>query len=126
MENKKIVSDFFEKLSSGNMDDAFMLVSDDVKWWVPGNLPFSGTKTKNEYLQVVGSIQKGFPGGLQLNIKAMIAEGSKVAAEVESYGEHVNGKKYTNKYHFLITIENGIITEVKEYMDTLHLYQLIS
>ncbi len=55
----------------------------------------------------------------------MIAEGNQVAVEVESYGEHANGKTYNNKYHFLITIESGKITEVKEYMDTLHLYQLI-
>jgi hypothetical protein len=34
-------------------------MSDDVKWWVPGDLPFSGTKTKAEYLQIVGSIQRG-------------------------------------------------------------------
>jgi hypothetical protein len=39
------------------IDPAFALVSDDVSWWVPGDLPFSGTKTKEQYMQVVGSIQ---------------------------------------------------------------------
>ncbi|WP_372367219.1 nuclear transport factor 2 family protein [Candidatus Uabimicrobium sp. HlEnr_7] len=123
--NKNLVSNFFELLSNGEIDRAFYLVNDDVSWWVPGDLPFSGTKNKNQYLQIVGNIQKGFPQGLKLKVKSMISENNKVAAEVESDGVHINGKKYNNKYHFLITIENNSIIAVKEYMDTLHLYQLI-
>ena len=126
MDNKTIVSTFFEHFSNAQIKEAFSLVSDEVKWWVPGNLPFSGTKSKSEYMQVVSSIQTGFPDGLKLIVRSMIAEGNQVAAEVESDGKHANGKYYNNKYHFLITIEAGRMTEVKEYMDTLHLYQLIS
>ena len=124
-ENKRIVAEFFEKFSNGEIDPAFALVSDDVEWWVPGDLPFSGTKTKSEYLQVVGSIQQGGPAGLQLISTSMIAEVNQVSVEVESYGEHANGRTYNNQYHFLITIESGKIIEVKEYMDTLQLFQLI-
>ena len=124
-QNKELVAKFFELFSNGEIDDAFSMVSDTAVWWVPGDLPFSGTKSKTEYLQVVGAIQQGFPNGLQLNATSMVAEGDKVAVEVESYGEHANGRTYQNKYHFLITIENGQIIHVKEYMDTLHLYQLI-
>ena len=123
--SKQVVSNFFELFSSGEIDQAFALVSDDVSWWVAGDLPFSGTKTKAEYLQVVGSIQKGFPDGLELRVTSMIAEGEKVAAEVESHGEHANGRTYANKYHFLITVRDGQFVEVKEYLDTLHLFQLI-
>ena len=125
IQNKEVVSDFFELFSAGEMAAAFALVSDDVRWWVPGDLPFSGTKTKAEYLLVVGNIQRGFPNGLQLRAVSMIAEGDKVAAEVESDGLHANGRSYANKYHFLITIQDGLMIEVREYMDTLHLFQLI-
>ncbi len=123
--NKELVADFFRQFSDGNIADAFSKVGDAASWWVPGDLPFSGTKSKDEYLQIVNSIQQGFPAGLRLEAGSMIAEGDQVAVEVESSGEHVNGRTYNNKYHFLITIENGQISYVKEYMDTLHLYQLI-
>ena len=49
-------AEFFKKFSDGEMDDAFSNVSDAAVWWVPGDLPFSGTKSKEEYLQVVGAI----------------------------------------------------------------------
>jgi len=125
-ENKELVSTFFRHFSAGEVDQAFAVVADDVRWWVPGDLPFSGTKNKAQYMQVVGSIQRGFPDGLSLDATAMIAEGNQVAVEVASNGNHANGKTYTNEYHFLITIEDGKMVEVKEYMDTLHLFQLIS
>jgi ketosteroid isomerase-like protein len=126
MTNKELVQTFFDNFSDGNIGDAFAHLADDANWWVAGSLPFSGNKTKEEYLQVVASIQTGFPDGLSLRITSMIAEGNKVAAEVESDGQHANGKRYQNEYHFLITIEDGKMVEVKEYMDTLHLFQLIS
>ncbi len=125
LKNKALVTEFFEQFSAGDVDNAFAMVSDDVRWWVPEHLPFSGTKNKAEYLQIAGSIKQGFPDGLQLTVMSMIGEGDKIAAEVQSYGQHLNGKTYTNKYHFLITIEAGKMVEIKEYMNTLHLYQLI-
>jgi len=124
--NKEIVDLFFKRVTAGKIDAAFELVDDNVSWWVPGNLPFSGTKSKTEYLVVVNQITKGFPTGFELMATSMIAEADKVAAEVVSNGTHVNGKKYNNHYHFLIQVRDGKMINVKEYMDTLHLYQLIA
>ncbi len=124
--NKQLIRDFFEAFSRGDFGSAFAHVSDSASWWVPGTLPFSGTKTKEQYLQVVNAIARGFPGGLRLTVTGLTAEGDKVAAEVESLGAHVNGKTYNNRYHFLFTVRDGTVQEVKEYMDTLHLHQLIT
>lgn len=122
---KQLVNSFFKLVSQGDINKAFELVDDNVNWWVPGNLPFSGNKTKEEYLQVVNAIKNGFPTGFKLTVTSSISEGNKVAAEVESAGTHINGKSYQNKYHFLFEIKDNKIISVKEYMDTLHLYQLL-
>lgn len=124
--NKRVVTRFFEAFSRGAIDEAFALVSDSATWWVPGTLPFSGTKTKAQYLQVVGAIRTGFPSGLSLKVVGLTAEGDRVATEVESLGTHANGKTYNNKYHFLIRLTDEKFVQVKEYMDTLHLSELIS
>ncbi len=57
---------------------------------------------------------------------SMPEQGNQATAEVEPEGIHVDGKTYANKYHFLITIEDGRMTHVKEYIDTLHLAQLLT
>jgi uncharacterized protein len=125
-QNKQLVESFFAALNRGAIPEAFALVADDVSWWVPGTLPFSGTKTKAEYMVVVGLIQTGFPGGLAFELRGLTAEGERVAVEVESLGKHISGKTYNNRYHFLFVVRGGRIVAVKEYMDTLHLKELIS
>ena len=124
--NKQIVSDFFKHLNAGNVAAAFEKVADEVKWWVPGALPFSGTKNKAGYMGIVNKIQTGFPAGLKFAVNTLVAEGDHVAAEVESLGQHLSGKTYNNKYHFLFTLLEGKVIAVKEYMDTQHLKDLIS
>ncbi|MFO0679704.1 MAG: nuclear transport factor 2 family protein [Polyangiaceae bacterium] len=124
--NKTVARTFFQRITAGDIPGAFALVSDDVSWWVAGSLPFSGEKTKAEYMVVVGRIQSGFPSGFALTPGDMTAEGDRVAVEVTSSGTHVNGKTYANKYHFLMVVKDGAIVRVKEYMDTQHLKDLIS
>ena len=50
----------------------------------------------------------------------MIAEGEKVAVELESYGELRSGRVYNNEYHMLLTTRGGKISAVREYHDTQH------
>src|SRR5687768_12370206 len=123
---KTLVTSFFDKINAGAIPDAFTLVSDDVAWWVAGALPFSGTKSKAQYMGVVNAIQDGFPAGLAFTVRGLVGEGDAVAAEVESFGQHKNGRTYQNRYHFLFRVQGGVIREVKEYMDTQHLKDLIS
>lgn len=149
MDNKRLIETFFADLTAFLAEPdrevaakllvaAFDVVSDDVTWWVPDDskeqgsrLPFAGIKSKAQYRdQVIGAIVKGFNAPVRadrmsLRVSSMIAEGNRVAAEVESDGLHVSGKRYQNRYHFLFTIDDGKITAVKEYMDTLHLLWLI-
>eukprot|EP01094_Clydonella_sp_ATCC50884_P006572 TRINITY_DN15794_c0_g1_i1.p2 TRINITY_DN15794_c0_g1~~TRINITY_DN15794_c0_g1_i1.p2 ORF type:complete len:145 (+),score=53.60 TRINITY_DN15794_c0_g1_i1:36-437(+) len=125
--NKQTVASFFQHVTAGDMDAAFELVHDDVEWWVPGALPFSGTKNKAQYLKVVSAIKTGFPSGFELRVvNDMMADGDWVAAEVESFGTHANGREYRNKYHFKVRMCDGKMREVKEYMDTQHLAALIA
>ena len=44
----------------------------------------------------------------------------RVAVEAECLGEHVSGKTYAQRYHFLFVIRDGKIHEMREYFDTMH------
>ena len=48
----------------------------------------------------------------------MIAEDDRVAAEVKGDAVHASGQVYQNEYHFLVTLKDNKIIELKEYMDT--------
>ncbi len=122
-DNKKIVLGFFENLSSGKADAMLAMMADNATWTVmgkPDKFALGGTKTKAQFAELLKGIGSAMPKGLRVTPKALTAEGDRVSMEAESYGEHANGKIYNNLYHFLVECENGKVTAVREYLDTMH------
>ena len=119
-ENKKIVLGFFENFTAGKAEEALGAMADTATWWVAGNFPLAGTKTKKEFTELLKGMGEAMPEGLRLTPKGITAEGDRVAVEAESYGKHANGKIYQNQYHFLIEVRDGKIQAVREYLDTMH------
>lgn len=118
--NKQIVTDFLHKFSAGDHAGALELMAEDGTWWVAGSMPISGTRTKAEFQQLLAGVGKMIDGPLTISPYAMTAEGERVAVEATSSAEHVNGKSYRNEYHFLFVLKDGKISQVKEYLDTMH------
>jgi ketosteroid isomerase-like protein len=119
-ENKRFILGFFENLSAGNGEAVLGALADNATWWVQGNFPLSGTKSKKEFAALVGDLGAKIDGGLRVTPKGITAEGDRVAVEAESYAKMKNGKTYQNTYHFLFIMRDGKIESVKEYLDTIH------
>jgi len=116
--NKQLVLDFMDALSRGDVDAVVNAYADDGKVWTSGNTLISGTKTRDQIQEGVSAIMDVFPEGISFTVTGMTAEGERVALEAESYGKHVSGQIYTNKYHFLFVFRDGKVEHLKEYMDT--------
>ncbi|GAA2851736.1 nuclear transport factor 2 family protein [Pseudonocardia halophobica] len=121
-ENKKVVTEFMEVFSSGDVNGILGSLTDDATWWVAGNIPgISGTKDKSGFGEMLGGIAEGTKtGAITLTPLAFTAEGERVAVETESYAELKNGRVYNNLYHFVFTVRDGKISSVKEFLDTEH------
>lgn len=119
-ENKAIVLEFLGRFSAGRFEAALELLADEATWWIGGNFPLSGTRSKAEMTELIKGVAANMPSGLTLTPKGITAEGERVAVEVESYGKHNNGRVYNNQYHFLFVVKDGKIYIVREYLDTIH------
>ena len=124
-ENKRTILGFFENLSAGNGEAVLGALADSATWWIQGNFPLSGTKSKKEFAAVVAELGSKIDGGLRVTPKGITAEGDRVAVEAESYAKMKNGKTYQNTYHFLFTVRDGKIQSVKEYLDTIHANEVL-
>jgi uncharacterized protein len=123
--NKAIVTRFCELFSAGKMAAVLDLMSDDVNYWILGNrevVPSAGQHSKAGMKRIFDAMTERVCGPIAFTPKSMIAEGDHVALEAESYGELKNGRVYNNLYHLRITIRDGKITSVREYLDTQHVY----
>lgn len=121
--NKKLVSEFFAHFKRKEVKQALDKMTPDATWWIGGKpdlFPLSGTKTKAEIGELLMSLVPTTKDGLAITPSGMVAEGDKVAVEAESLGVMGNGRTYNNFYHFLITVRDGKISSVKEYLDTMH------
>lgn len=116
--NKELVQTFFAALNKGDAAAIVNSYADDGRLTTMGNTLISGSYSNEQIAAAAGSIFQVFPQGIRFTIKAMTAEGERVAVEAESEGMHVSGKLYSNQYHFLFRFRDGKVLEFKEYMDT--------
>jgi ketosteroid isomerase-like protein len=123
-DNKKVVRSYFTAGDLGDYDAAFALFADGAKWRLNAQSGVAFSKSKAEMHETMINIGTLFPKGFKITVKAMTAEGDRVAVEAESYGEYMNGKIYNNLYHFLFEVRDGKIQAVREYCDTLHAQQV--
>jgi ketosteroid isomerase-like protein len=124
-ENKQLARQFIDHFTANDIAGALDLMTDDATWWIAGNpdqLPAAGTYNKERIARLLHNMIGQLSNGLKMTVKDLVAEGDKVSLEAESYGELQNGRVYNQQYHFLLTIREGRITAIKEYLDTQHVY----
>ncbi|NOT60873.1 MAG: nuclear transport factor 2 family protein [Acidobacteria bacterium] len=123
--NKQLACDFLERLNASDAAGALAMMTDDVTWWIAGKpdlLPVAGTYNKQQATQLLHNLVSQLPNGIKMTVKSMMAEDDRVALEVEGTGALRNGRVYDQQYHFLLTMRDGKISAIKEYLDTQHVY----
>lgn len=118
--NKALARRFVAAISRADVDAIVAAYAPGGTCWTAGTMPISGTFTVDQIAAASRGVLTVFPEGLRFTIRAMTAEGERVAIEAESYGKHVSGKVYNNEYHFVMRARAGKIVEWREYMDTMH------
>lgn len=118
-QNKNTVKALFAAINAKAIEQAELLLADDLRWWIIGRAKVSGEKDKRMIRLLFKMIFRGFKA-FSFTLHDFTAEGDRVAVTAESHGDHSSGKKYNNHYHFLFFLADGKIRRVKEYFDTEH------
>ena len=122
-QNKQIARSLFDRFNVNDIAGALDIMTDDATWWIagkPDQLPVAGVYNKERIARLLNNMVGQLPEGLRMTVKSQICEGDKVAMEVESYGELRNGRVYNQQYHFVVTIREGKVSGIREYLDTQH------
>lgn len=120
--NRQTIEQFMQVFSEGDVDAILDYMSDSATWWVGGTIDgISGTKDKKAFGQMLSELSGlATTGAIRLTPLEWTVQGDRVAVETESYCELHNGRVYNNLYHFLFVLDDGKITQVKEFLDTEH------
>jgi ketosteroid isomerase-like protein len=123
--NKAVVHRFCELLTAGKTPAVLDLMTDDVNYWILGDrtiIPSAGDHSKAAMKRIFDAMEERMVGPLTFTPKSLIAEGDQVALEAQSHGQLKNGRVYANRYHLRITLRDGKIAAIREYLDTQHVY----
>jgi ketosteroid isomerase-like protein len=137
--NVEVVLRFCERYTAGDWDGVGALLADEFRWKAITSghrqsvaladapvLNGDPGYTKAETLAVFRQSQESsVDGRFDLLPVASTAEGDRVALEATSHAVNAaNGRVYDNRYHHLFVLRDGLIVELREYQDTLHVYDV--
>ena len=121
------VRTLFANLESGRTDAFFDHVAEDVKWTVMGTHPLAGTYyTKADFLaHTFTRLNKLLNEGVVLRVTNVLVDGDTAVVELQSLSTALNGKPFNNRYCWVARFSNGNIVEVRAYLDSALVQQLI-
>jgi uncharacterized protein len=121
--NVQVVKDFFAAIGSGDKQHVLALVAEDIEWIIPGeDWPLAGTHRGhaglNNLLQKANeTVETSYPEPLEF-----IAQGDRVLVVGFATGRIKATKKtFEDHFVFAITVRDGKLTNIREYIDTLAL-----
>jgi ketosteroid isomerase-like protein len=126
-ENKETVRRYFERMAAGD-PSATDLLADDVRWWVPQGSSMAGTyEGKPSVLELMGrgvDLYASDPP-MRTTLEQLVAEGDWVCVQLVIDAKTATGLDYHNHYHFAFRLRGGSIVEVKEYVDTKYVHDVL-
>ncbi len=124
-DNKRLVTEWVEALDAGDTDRVCSMYAEDLYYYVVGKWPLGGHFDRDYMENNCADIFTVFPEGLRFEAVRMVAEGDWVCLEMRSGGHHVGGTEYGNHYTYWFEIRDGKITQLKEWLDTLHANEVL-
>ena len=119
-ENVQLVKDFFAAIGTGDTQRLLALVAEDIEWIIPGeDWPLAGTHRGHaglaEVLQKASqAIEMTYPKPPEF-----VAQGDRVLVVGVATGKiKATNKTFVDHWVFDITVRNGKLTNVREYVDT--------
>lgn len=126
MKAEEIVSAYYQAITEGRFEDLPKFKSPDATYWISGagSWPLGGWRTAEDMNETFAMLRKRFPDGLKITVQAIIAQGDRVAVHLHNQAVRTDGKIYDNEIVILMKLENGLIVEEREFLDTIHVNEL--
>lgn len=121
-ENVQIVKDFFAAMGSGDKQGLLAISAEDIEWIIPGEWPLAGTHRRHEGLtdllqKASEMVETSYPEPPEF-----IAQGDRVLVVGFATGKlKATNRTFEDNWVFAITVRNGKVAKIREYIDTLAL-----
>jgi hypothetical protein len=112
MSNAETAVRVIEEIPRGTIDPA--VLHPDFRAWTLT----LGDLSRERYLTALNRMATLFSPPLRVEVIGVTDGGDRVAVEARSTGTLPDGSTYRNSYHFLFGFADGLIVDIREYLDT--------
>src|ERR1700735_1547989 len=118
-ENVRIVKDFFAAMGCGDEQGLLAISAEDIEWIIPGEWPLAGTHHGHAGLagllhKASKMVETSYPEPPEF-----VAQGDRVLVVGFATGKvKATNRTFEDNWVFAITVRNGKLTNVREYIDT--------
>jgi uncharacterized protein len=120
--NVQIVKDFFAAMGRRDKQGLLALSAEDIEWVIPGEWPLASTHRGQAGLEKLlekanETVETSYPEPPEF-----VAQGDRVLVVGFATGRiKATNKMFEDHWVFAITVRNGKLTNIREYIDTLAL-----
>jgi uncharacterized protein len=119
-ENVRIVKDFFAAIGSGDKQAMRALSAEDIEWIIPGeDWPLAGVRRGHAGLADLLETSSETMETSFMEPREFVAQGDRVLVVGFARGKvKATNKTWEDHWVFAITVRNGKLTSIREYVDT--------
>jgi ketosteroid isomerase-like protein len=125
---KDVLRRFFATLGTGDFAAIGEFFTDDSVWMVNDVARgFPSERGRRAIIEdFLQPVREGLfePGDPKIEVRSMIGEGDRVAAETTARGMLRNGNHYENYYVFIAQVDGDKVKFLREYMDTAYAHDI--
>ena len=117
--NVQTVKDFFAAIGRGDREALLALVAEDIEWIIPGkDWPLAGTRHGHAGLaDLLETASKSMETSTEP--REFVAQGDRVLVAGFAKGKiKATNKTFVDDWIFAITVRDGRLTNIREYVDT--------
>ena len=119
---REIAQRYIDFIAELKFSEAFGMLAPDAKYRIIGKTPFSKTYSKADLLNVLVPGLAQFKQPPTLTFQELIVEGIRAVALASGHGIGPTGLPYDQPhYAMVLRIEDGFVTEVVEFLDTVEI-----
>jgi uncharacterized protein len=122
---KELALTWFRALVSGDAETVASLIADDFRYFLTGTMPASGWWNKQGFFDSAKMFAGVLAGPITMRVGDVTAEDDRVWFEAESEALLAAGGSYINTYVVALRVRDGKVVEMKEFSDTLHVFEAI-
>ncbi|MBM7482060.1 ketosteroid isomerase-like protein [Bradyrhizobium sp. USDA 3686] len=117
--NIQTVKDFFAAIGRGDRETLLALIAEDIEWIIPGeDWPLAGTHRGHDGVaDLLERASKSIETSTEP--REFVAQGDRVLVVGFAKGKiKATNKTFRDDWVFAITVRNGKLTNIREYVDT--------